>query len=76
MSAVFSLGSWFRFQNIITAIAARNNKIPIIELQNGGKPFFQTSPHFDDPLPLVNRKILKSEISITKSIHFKKIKKK
>lgn len=41
-NALFSVGNWFRIDNALIALAARNLKIPIIQFQSGGGSIYLT----------------------------------
>jgi hypothetical protein len=50
VSALFSQGDWFRFQNGILAIAARKLSLPIIEFQHSGDPIYRKGHGYDQSI--------------------------
>lgn len=66
IEAIFSHGGWFRSEYAIKAIAAKKAKIPVINFQNGGLPFFIVSN-------LNYNKYGQINLDITKSLVYKKL---
>lgn len=65
IKAFFSHGGWFRSEYAIKAIAAKKAKIPVINFQNGGLPFFIVSN-------LKFNKYKQINLDINKSLVYKK----